>query len=438
MIAIKNKHSDFRIYLLGLLILLFLIYAFNIPIPTALLSLLMITVMCLGNQDEILAISMCCIPLHSTVDFYLVMGVSVILYTLKYYRQIKVGIFVLFILFLVLWEFLHCFDTRFDLKTTIGTLMVMILLAVVVSSDLRNMDYPFIVRVVAIASLNVCFVCIVNHVVAANFNLSAALNAMQRLGMMYDKGLTAKGSLNSNTLGIINLLSISALLQLRLINQHRKSDNLIMFMLLVFGLLTASRTFIACLLLVIVLYIMGQSGGWQKKFRIAISMVFLAVAVFLVYLCVFPDSFAFFISRFLEGSFWGGRDTIMADYNSYLINNPFVMFFGVGLSKFAEKVIIVYEMSSAVPHNGIQEILVAWGAIGLIIFVAMLITMLQAAKYQNRKQSIVNYIPLILILIKSMAGQLLTSSYTMLALIFAYLSLCQDFSVPQKNKELSL
>jgi hypothetical protein len=38
--------------------------------------------------------------------------------------------------------------------------------------------------------------------------------------------------------------------------------------------------------------------------------------------------------------------------------------------------------------------------------------------------TIINYIPLIVIITKSMAGQLLTSGYSIVALAFAYLSLC--------------
>jgi hypothetical protein len=54
----------------------------------------------------------------------------------------------------------------------------------------------------------------------------------------------------------------------------------------------------------------------------------------------------------------------------------------------------------------------------------------------NAKISLINWIPLIIILFKSLAGQLLTSGYSMLALALAYLSLCQDFTSTDKIDEV--
>ena len=49
------------------------------------------------------------------------------------------------------------------------------------------------------------------------------------------------------------------------------------------------------------------------------------------------------------------------------------------------------------------------------------------------RRKLINYIPLIIILFKSMAGQLLTSNYSMLALAFGYLNLVQDLNDDPKR-----
>ena len=104
------------------------------------------------------------------------------------------------------------------------------------------------------------------------------------------------------------------------------------------------------------------------------------------------------------------------------------MFFGIGLNNLSEKVIDLYRVSFNAPHNGIQEIIVAWGIPGLLMLGLLILMMiLESNKYVRRKNAL-NYSILLIILVKSMAGQILTSGYTLLALAFAYLSLCQDFS----------
>ena len=64
----------------------------------------------------------------------------------------------------------------------------------------------------------------------------------------------------------------------------------------------------------------------------------------------------------------------------------------------------------------------------MLLFAGLFVSMLCDSQRRNRKLSLLNMIPLIIILFKGMAGQMLTSSYTMMALSFAYLSLCMDMT----------
>ena len=123
----------------------------------------------------------------------------------------------------------------------------------------------------------------------------------------------------------------------------------------------------------------------------------------------------------------GENDILMYDYYHYIANNLGVMLFGVGLNDFAEKVLNIYMISTHTPHNSILEIIAAWGIVGLILVLLLLVAIIIDSK-SHVNIIIVNYIPLYVILLKSMAGQLLTSGYSMLAMSFVYLSLCQDFT----------
>jgi hypothetical protein len=69
---------------------------------------------------------------------------------------------------------------------------------------------------------------------------------------------------------------------------------------------------------------------------------------------------------------------------------------------------------------------VAWGIPGLICVVLLILHLIVRARLTHGRRKLVNYIPLVIILFKSIAGQLLTSNYSVLALGFSYLSLIQD------------
>jgi hypothetical protein len=85
-------------------------------------------------------------------------------------------------------------------------------------------------------------------------------------------------------------------------------------------------------------------------------------------------------------------------------------------------------MISVAPHDAINEIIMAWGIPGFIIFCSFLFFLIKGAKKKNPHMRLVNYIPFLIIVMKALAGHWITSGYTMLATAFAYLSMCHDFT----------
>ena len=123
-----------------------------------------------------------------------------------------------------------------------------------------------------------------------------------------------------------------------------------------------------------------------------------------------------------------GRNELFKMYNELIFSSNKIMFFGLGAIDFPKKVTSQYHMAKNVPHNGIQEMIIAWGIIGFILFVWFLVTMFNSVVKQNKKIELINYIPMVLIFAKIFVGQLLMSDYTMLSISFVYLSLCQNLS----------
>lgn len=84
-----------------------------------------------------------------------------------------------------------------------------------------------------------------------------------------------------------------------------------------------------------------------------------------------------------------------------------------------------------VPHNGTQQIIVAWGIIGLIFMVVFLLNFIKKAKKVNYTIPFINYIMFMFILLFVQAGQLITADSAMLVLSLSYVCL----SINENNNE---
>lgn len=430
----KNVHFRFYVLLALLITFLFIRYALQIDIPRIVLTTIIAIIAVCGNRDEILAIAMCCIPLHEAVDLYYSIIACAVAYVLKNSKRIRIDFSVILVAVMIIWELLHCFDSSFSAQSFLITIIPLLFLIMILCADVSNVDYGFVIRTMATVVATMCITLLANLIIKADYNLTVAFSNLRRLGLDLSEDVMIGGVINPNSLGIICVLVITAYLQLRAVGQNKRSDTFLMLVLLIFGTLTSSRTFLICLIMMAVLVIMGQRGDISKRIKFLGSIVVFAVIALLLLNWCFPDLMEYYINRFRTDDITTGRDRLMRIYHNYISNNPNVMFFGVGLTNLVEKLTKIYRVAYNVPHNSIQEIIVAWGIPGLIMFVFLCIMMVIKSKRYCRRQVILNYIPFLIILAKSMAGQLLASSYTMLALSFAYLSLCQNFSQDLQSK----
>lgn len=424
----KNSYTAFGLLVALLLVLVFIRYAFSVEIPKAVLTAVLVAIAVVGNKNELMAVALCCIPMHEAVDFYTSLALCAIIWVVKYHKSVRIGYPALLCMGIVVWETMHFFLTGFDLRLMITSLIPFVFLAVILSSDISDIDYVFIVRAVAIVSATMGFMLLLNVIVNARFNLVLAFANMQRLGHLSEEDILNGGAIHPNTLGIINVLSITGLMQLRALKRSKKTDYVVILLLIILGALTASRTFFVCLLTMGFFLIVGEKGSTQKKLRMmAVLTLVAAVSLLLLYI-FFPSSLEYYIGRFFVEDITTGRDDLMVAYHRFMTEHLWVLLFGVGLSGFGDKVVDIYRAAGNTPHNNIQEILVAWGIPGLLMMTALVATLVLRARSFRRRGAMLNYIPLIIILVKSLAGQMISSGYTVLALVLAYLSLCQSFA----------
>lgn len=431
---LKKSHLLFKGCLFLMLCLVFVRYSLQIDFPRELFLPIAALMACFGDRDEIMALIVCCIPLHTSIQYAYVVLICLVVYVAKYGKDIRINLSFIPFFLIVIWELLHCFDTLFSPVQLVHVLLPFALYLVLIGSK-WNYNYPYIARVYSITLVGMCTVLLGKLLFLANFNWLSALSGLRRLGLDTTELAVEGAELNPNTLGIMCVLGITSLFQLRLSGQGQKRDWLLIIVLLGFGLLTSSKTYLACLLVMIVCLIFSQSKSFKKTAKLLLLLGICVLLAVIVVSNVLPDLFEFYLKRFQDEDFTTGRDVLMVRYHEWLWDNPKILLGGIGLQSFNEKVLNRYMVAEVVPHNGIQELVIAWGLIGLILFSILIAIMLWYSHVKLRTQTLLNYIPLIILFVKIQAGQMLTSSYTMLVIAFAYLSLCHDFSAKIKSDE---
>lgn len=405
---------------------IYLKYVLAIDIPRSILLLLFSIMVVHGNQQEIVVMSLWCIPLYTSFHYIYALLICIVVYALKYGKKIKFDFGILPVAFLLIWELLHCFSDGASLKDSITFIFPYIICLFLMYSSINNIDYSYVVRSLAICTIFMCLVVLSKLLIDSGFQVGHAFANMQRLGSFSDEETGAY--FNPNTLGYFCILSSIGLLQLQATNRRKILDIIMTMFLLVCGILTMSKTYIVCLLIMVMLFIFAQQGKTIEKVKFIISILLIGLGIFICVLVFFPTVVDSILIRFSVEDISSGRMELFSLYNEYIFSSVKNLFFGCGLSSMNMSLNKYFRVTNAqVSHNGFQEILIVWGIPGMILFLTFLCILIKQSRKTLQNQKLINYIPLILLLIKVQAGQMITSFYTMLMFSLAYLSLCQDF-----------
>jgi len=423
----RNNHTLFSIGFVLLLCMIFLKYSVQIDFSEYILLAIFICTAFISDRNELIALSVCCIPFISSFHYIYAILVCEILLIYKLKNEIRIKAEVVILIILIVWELLHCFTLGAVIKDGMTFILPYALCFIIMFSNVERVDYLFVMRVLAIATLWMCLVLLTKLFINADFNIGNAFYEMDRLGIVDESEMT-RGTFNPNTLGYFCILSATGLLQAIVSGNKIRSDIPILVLLIVCGFLTASRTYIICLIVLIVLILFVQRGSLKKKATFIIGLVALAGIVIILVNVFFPETFGNLFDRFKLDDVSGGRSDLFMEYNRFIMSSGDQLFWGTGLSAERIKLDEYFGMYNAqTPHNGIQEVLVVWGVPGLVLFIVYLSIIILSARRINTNQQLINYIPLILLLTKVQAGQMVTAFYTMLMFPLAFLSLCYAF-----------
>ena len=429
---INNKTRSrlpFCLMLAGFMVLVALRNTVALDYPIIILTVYAGVMAVFSDRDEMVAFGIACIPFSPAFYYDTVLAMLILVYIVKYPKTLKGFKLWALIPFALMmgWELWHEILYGFSGMNYFYAFMTLGFTAFVVCAADWKLDFGLISRVLAVSTFFCCLMVLLRMLIAKDFDFAALFgNRWFRFGRdAVDIGEPISYVLryNPNGLGAICNLSIAGLL----LRMKRQGFNLLDFslsaILALFGLLTQSRAFLLTFAVMVLLFALAVQSGAVKRLRnLGILVCIGAVGVGIVWL-VSPFVIEHILARLGEADITNGRNDLFAWYNEYLISDPEHLWFGTGLQDVVGRVNNGLDFGvETCPHNGIQELVIVWGIPGLLMFSGFIACMVIAAKKSCKKLCFVGFIPLIMLFVDGMFGQIITSGTVKVTLCFIFAS----------------
>jgi hypothetical protein len=424
----SNKvNLKFYLFLAIMLLALFFRNAFSVNIPVYVFLILSAFPIVFGGQNHILAFAACCIPMSTGFQYKYVLFMCVIVHLLKCKGKLKISVAVVPVLLMMVWELFHAFYGQFSINEYFRSFAELIILALALCMDMEDIDYKLVLRSLAISTVGVCLIMLYLQLQSNGFSFQNVISRGYHNFRFGTTNTTAENfglNFNSNGLGFICNLSLTGMLVLFVRREYTTFDMVLLIVSALFGLMTLSRTFVVCLAFIVICFLLSFSGTRKKKALNILIIAAIVGATILILKHYMPQVYNNLILRFNETDILNGRDTLITFYNKHIFSSLPYFLFGIGLQDFQGKLSAIYGGTVQVCHNGLQEVWVAWGIVGVVFFVWAIFAMIRQSKLYSRKKMSYQYIPLGFMLLSTSAGQLIRSELALLSLTLIYVCLC--------------
>ena len=413
-------------------------YLLKIDVPAIAFLALTLLPSWFGTKSEQLAMVASCIPLSVAFQYkYALLILSAAILIRNRWKLNRSGAFMI-ILAMAIWEWWHAFYGRFSYVEYLRDFAELILLGLVISIDLDQVNYKLIIRSLAISVVGVCAIMLVMQLEQFDYNILAVFGRSAhsfRFGQSNMESGVYALNFNANNLGFICNLATCGVLLLVARREGTRFDIMMAVSASIFALMTLSRAAIVCLVLVFFAFIfLGEGKILQKVFSGVVGTVVAVIAMMLLWIYI-PSVFENIQERFDRADVSGGRTSLFLYYGQFLLSSPAYFLGGIGMQHIFEKVSPYFAVHD-VPHMGLQEVWVAWGIVGVFMIILLFWKIVTTSLwYSQGKRRAYQFMPLCLTLVFTMSGQLLTSSRTLMALVFAYVCLCISNDSPKENAE---
>lgn len=434
-LRITIKHSVY--YLMLTIIFLFVvlrnIIEVQIPIETFLVLGFVLCLMC--DKEEIVAYICSMASFEMTFQYRYMILIGLVFLIIKNRKNNPK--FILPVLVIIIWEFMHFESGDIEFINGIKQFASLIALGVVMMQTPIDYSDGLPMRSLSITTL---FSCIITVFVSRNIT-GYSLSTGDRLGGTYETFESFDAMLNPNVGAFLCVLSICGLLLLWKDNNKTGLDVFLIVSLSFFVILFQSKSALISLVFAIIISIYANNVNWIVS---TLKILGLVLLLSIVAFFLFREIIVGFIERFLVKDISTGRLSIFAFYHNYIMSNKNVLLFGNGLFEYNIRIAKHYSnvylaavktvayvdnrMVVIVSHNSIQEIILAWGLVGIAMFVWLLVFMI---KHKKMKRNNMNYLALEFVLLYTLQGQLFSSGVALLALLFSMV--CMEFAGKEKE-----
>lgn len=419
----KGNNRVFIVYLVAMFTLMVLRYLFNLDIPSILFLGAAMLPIWFGSVSEQLAFVATCIPLSVAFQYKYALLILAVAIVVRRKFQIRISKILLIVVLMMVWEFWHAVYGYFSPVEFVRGFAELILLGIITSIDMKNINQRLIIRSLSISVVGVCAIMLIMQMQQHDYNIITVLARSARNYRFGESNMESGAfalNFNANNLGFICNLSACGSLLLISRKEHKKWDIAMVIASFIFAGMTLSRAAIICSLMVYVLYLYSAEKRIDKKLITSVVGMLIAIVILALLWSTVPMIFENLQERFQRKDVWNGRGSLFRYYGEFLLSSPLYFWFGIGMQHIFEKVRPVVPVHD-VPHLGLQEVCVAWGMIGVVMMLFIIYKIMTTSKLHTKtKRQTYQFVPLLLILVFTMTGQLLTSSRALMALTFAY------------------
>lgn len=358
------------------------------------------------------------LPFSTSIPINFIIIANWIILIFKNIKQISINKDIIPSILIVVLEVISIIDSRSSLSTIIDFIMPFLYTSFVLLCYRKAVNYA---RILKVFIISVIFTDLI-YIIATfqKYDISLFVTFKYRLGTLYYDDVKYLLNINANDLGLYNIFAIS--IALLLIDKKKIKYIFFAFSMLILtitGILTISRAFFITYVLLIIGYLIIK----KIKITTILAIFFAFLIITLIGILAIPNLlngiYANFVERFSEEEIFGGRGSILAEYFEKMGESIHNTLIGVGISNYAEK----YDMSLK-SHNATQEIIIAWGILGLFFIVMTHIEFFKAMKQKvQHKIEPIMIMPLVTLLFMIQSLQFYSQGDRILLLIVAYWSI---------------
>ncbi len=407
----------------GIVLLVILRDVVGISVPKVAIIALATMICLISNIDGLFCLASFIAPLHTGVPGNYIIGLIFLTYLFKKRRFVLSGPCIICIGLVIVLELFSVFRGYFDFVDF--AIFLCYFLFFTMSLMDKEQILPGKKMLIYFSIGMITAVITLFGQLLRNSSLEAILNLGTRLGgNMTGNDAAMAVSFNSNDLSFLS--AMLAATGLFLLKSKRK---VVWIGLIIVGILltvmTQSRSGILMLLLIFVGYFIFTSrNAWKRLWSVVLCVLVLAALIWIVSV-ILPTYWNSFVMRMEDADISGGRLSIASFYFSEMIDHWDRFFFGVGIQNYVVK--YGYFQSS---HMMLQEIIIAWGIVGLFCFIYIFYAMTEKALRQCATKREMYSVPLYALLVVFQTGQGFSTRqhylYIMVALAFLYLGSGRD------------